>query len=109
MESRYVVARQAVEREVTAAFSRIASSRKAVEIYRAGIIPQLEENLKLVQEAYKLGEVGILTVVEEQKKFVEVNDGYLMALYKWNTALANLEAAVGVELMKNDGGNDDGI
>jgi len=41
----------------------------------------------MVQEAYRLGEVGILTVIEEQKKFFEVNDGYLAALYNRQTAL----------------------
>ncbi|HLO26866.1 MAG TPA: TolC family protein, partial [Geobacteraceae bacterium] len=62
------------------------------------IIPQLEENLKLVQEAYRLGEVGILSVIEEQKKFFEVNDGYLSALYARNVALIKLESAVAVDL-----------
>ncbi|MCM2357166.1 MAG: TolC family protein, partial [Geobacteraceae bacterium] len=67
-------------------------------IYAKNIIPQLEENLALVQEAYRLGEVGILTVIEEQKKFFEVNDGYLTALYNRQTALAKLEAAVGADI-----------
>ncbi|WP_243688254.1 hypothetical protein [Geotalea toluenoxydans] len=44
-------------------------------------------------------------MIEEQKNFIEVNDGYLTALYSWNTAVAKLEAAVGVELQKVDGGN----
>lgn len=104
-ESRYLFARQSVEREVEAAQARLASAQKAVALYRAGIMPQLEENLKLVQEAYQLGEVGILAVIEEQKKFIEVNDGYLAALYNRNSAAAKLEAAVGVELKKEDGGN----
>jgi cobalt-zinc-cadmium efflux system outer membrane protein len=42
--------------------------------------------------------VGILTVIEEQKKFFEVNDGYLTALYNRQTALVKLESAVGAEL-----------
>jgi len=44
-------------------------------------------------------------VIEEQKKFIEVNDGYLTALYNWNSAAAKLEAAVGIELKEDDGGN----
>lgn len=74
-------------------------------LYAKEIIPQLTENLKLVQEAYRLGETGILAVIEEQKKFIEVNDGYLTALYSRNSAVAKLEAAVGVELQNVDGGN----
>lgn len=97
--------RQSIEREVEAAHARLASAEKTVNIYSKDIIPQVTENLKLVQEAYRLGETGILAVIEEQKKFIEVNDAYLTALYSWDTAVAKLEAAVGVELKKVDGGN----
>ena len=104
-EIRQAFVRQSIEREVEAAHARLASAEKTVNIYSKDIIPQATENLKLVQEAYRLGEVGILAVIEEQKKFIEVNDGYLTALYSWNSAVAKLEAAVGAELKKVDGGN----
>jgi cobalt-zinc-cadmium efflux system outer membrane protein len=104
-ESRYLFALQSIEREVDATYARLASAQKAVALYRTGILPQLEQNLKLMQEAYQLGEVGIMAVIEEQKKFIEVNDSYLVALYNWNTAVAKLEASVGIELKKEDGGN----
>jgi cobalt-zinc-cadmium efflux system outer membrane protein len=97
-ENRYLFARQAIAREVEAAWARLAATEKSLSIYAKDIIPQLEENLKLIQEAYSLGEVGILTVIEEQKKFFEVNDGYLTALYNRQTALVKLESAVGAEL-----------
>jgi cobalt-zinc-cadmium efflux system outer membrane protein len=58
----------------------------------------MTENLKLTQEAYRLGEVGILSVIEEQKKFFEVNAGYLAALHARNLALTKLETAVASEL-----------
>ena len=97
-KNRYIFARTVVEREVEAAYARLTTTEKSLSIYAKDIIPQLEENLKLVQEAYRLGEVGILTVIEEQKKFFEVNDGYLTALYNRQTALVKLEAAVGETL-----------
>ncbi|WP_298272106.1 TolC family protein [Geobacter sp.] len=97
-ENRYAFARLAAEREVEAAYARLTTAEKTLSIYAKDIIPQLEENLKMVREAYRLGEVGILTVIEEQKKFFEVNDGYLTALYNRQTALAKLEAAVGADL-----------
>ncbi|KAF0215402.1 MAG: cobalt-zinc-cadmium resistance protein [Geobacteraceae bacterium] len=104
-EIRQAFVRQSIEREVEAAHARFVTAEKSQNIYAREIIPQLTENLKLVQEAYRLGEVGILAVIEEQKKFIEVNDGYLTALYNWNIAAAKLEAAVGIELKKDDGGN----
>lgn len=95
-ESRYLFARLTIEREVDAAYSRLTAAEKSLNIYKEDIIPQLEENLKLVQEAYKLGEVGILTVIEELKKFFEVNEAYLTAQYNLQTALVKLDAVTGV-------------
>ncbi len=104
-EIRQSFTRQNIEREVEAAYARLATAEKAANIYAKEILPQLTENLKLVQEAYRLGEVGILAVIEEQKKFSEVNEGYLTALNNQNLAAAKLDAAVGIELKKDDGGN----
>ena len=104
-ETRQAFVRQNIGREVQAAQARLTSAEKTVNIYFKDIIPQVTENLNLVQEAYRMGEVGILAVIEEQQKFIEVNDGYLTALYNWNSAVAKLEAAVGVELQKVDGEN----
>jgi cobalt-zinc-cadmium efflux system outer membrane protein len=97
-ENRYLYAQKVVEREVESALARLTTADKSVAIYAKDIIPQLEENLKLIQEAYQLGEVGILTVIEEQKKYFEVNDGYLSALYNRQAALVKLEAVVGGDL-----------
>jgi cobalt-zinc-cadmium efflux system outer membrane protein len=97
-DNRYLFARTVVEREVEGAFARLTAADKTLSIYSRDIIPQLEENLKLVQEAYRLGEVGILAVIEEQKKFFEVNDGYLSALHGRNMAFIKLESAVAVDL-----------
>lgn len=103
-EIRQQFIRQNIEREVEAAHWRLTSADKSLEIYAREIIPQLTENLKLIQEAYRLGEVGILAVIEEQKKFIDVNEGHLSALHDKNRALALLEATVGIELNNPDGG-----
>ncbi|MFH1028088.1 MAG: TolC family protein, partial [Pseudomonadota bacterium] len=87
-----------IEREVETAYASYLNSEKVLSLYKTNIIPQLEENLKLTQEAYRLGEVGILAVIQEQKKFFEVSDGYLTALHDRQTALMKLESAVATEL-----------
>jgi cobalt-zinc-cadmium efflux system outer membrane protein len=97
-DSRYRSARRNIEREVDAAFSRLMSTGNSLSIYEREIFPQLEENLQLTREAYRLGEVGILSVIEEQKKFLEVNEGYLSALHEWNTEMARLAARAGGEI-----------
>jgi cobalt-zinc-cadmium efflux system outer membrane protein len=97
-ESRLLAAIWNVEREVNTAYASYLNSEKVLSLYKTNIIPQLEENLKLTQEAYRLGEIGILAVIQEQKKFFEVSDGYLLALHDRQTAFVKLETAVATEL-----------
>ena len=97
-ESRLATATRIVEQEVESAYASIQQAASMLSLYKGDIIPQLEENLKLTQEAYRLGEVGILAVIQEQKKFFEVNDGYLTALHDRQTALVKLESVIASEL-----------
>lgn len=97
-ESRLTAATRNAEREVEAAYTSVLNTEKVLALYKTNIIPQLEENLKLTQEAYRLGEVGILSVIQEQKKFFEVSDGYLTALHARQTALIKLESAIAIDL-----------
>ena len=97
-ETRLTAARISAEREVEAAWSIYQNSGKLLSLYRSEILPQLDENLKLTLEAYRLGEVGLLSVLQEQKKFFEVSDGQLTALHNRLTALVNLETAAATEL-----------
>jgi outer membrane protein, heavy metal efflux system len=97
-ESRLLAAARNAEREVGTAYASFLNAEKVLSLYKSNIIPQLEENLKLTQEAYRLGEVGILAVIQEQKKFFEVNDGYLLALHDRQAALVKLESAVASDL-----------
>jgi cobalt-zinc-cadmium efflux system outer membrane protein len=97
-ESRLTAATRIAEREVEAAYASLLNAEKVLSLYKSSIIPQLDENLKLTQEAYRLGEVGILSVIQEQKKFFEVSDGYLTAMYDRQAALVKLESAVATEL-----------
>ncbi len=97
-ESRLTAATRNVERDVETAYTSVLNAEKVLSLYKTNIIPQLEENLKLTQEAYRLGEVGILSVIQEQKKFFEVSDGYLTALHARQLALVKLESAVATDI-----------
>ncbi|MBJ6749982.1 TolC family protein [Geomonas anaerohicana] len=100
-EVRLQGAAASVEREVESAHASIANADKVLSLYRSDILRQLDENLKLTQEAYRLGEVGILAVIEEQKKYFEVSDSYLAALHARLLAFNKLESAVAAD---NNGG-----
>lgn len=97
-ESRLTADTRNAEREVETAYVSLQNAEKVLSLYKSNIIPQLEENLKLTQEAYQLGEVGILAVIQEQKKFFEINDDYLASLHDRQAALVKLETALATEL-----------
>jgi outer membrane protein, heavy metal efflux system len=97
-EARLLALERAITAEVEAATARLSSAQRILALLEQGVIRQLTENLKLTQEAYRLGEVGILSVIEEQKKFFEVSDGYLSALHERHLALSKLETATATNL-----------
>jgi cobalt-zinc-cadmium efflux system outer membrane protein len=97
-ESRLTAATRNVEREVETVYASFLNAEKVLALFKSHIIPQLEENLELTQEAYRLGEVGIQAVIQEQKKFFDVNDSYLTALHNRQTALVKLETVVATDL-----------
>jgi cobalt-zinc-cadmium efflux system outer membrane protein len=97
-DSRRLAMERSITAEVEATASRLSSSERILALFEKGIIPQLKENLNLTQEAYRIGEVGILSVIEEQKKFFEVHDGYLSAQHSRSVALIKLETAVARDL-----------
>jgi cobalt-zinc-cadmium efflux system outer membrane protein len=97
-DTRLAAAIRGVDRDVEAAYGALLNTTSVLALYKADIVPQLEENLKLTQDAYRLGEVGILAVIQEQKKFFEVNESYLTALHDRQVALVKLESAIATEL-----------
>ncbi|QEM68862.1 TolC family protein [Geobacter sp. FeAm09] len=101
-ETRLAAAAGTVEREAETAYASYQNAMSVLALYRADIIPQLEENLQLTREAYRLGEVSILSVIQEQKKFFEVNDGYLNALHDRQAALVKLESVTASEFTGGD-------
>lgn len=102
--SRQALLRQSIELDVAAAHASRHASQKALQGYVREIIPQLSENLQILQEAYRLGETGIAALIEEQKKFHEVSESHLAALHQRDSALARLEAALGLDLSEIEGG-----
>lgn len=97
-ESRLSVLSGNMEREVETAYAIFRTTEKVLSLYTTHIIPQLDENLTLTQEAYRLGEVGILAVIQEQKKFIEVSDSWLTAQHDHQIARVKLESAVASDL-----------
>ncbi len=85
-------------REVLAAVNRYQAARKALGVFEGGVVPQSQENLRIVRGAYDLGELRMLDVINEQRRLLETQRAYTDLLRDANIAMAELERAVGAPL-----------
>jgi cobalt-zinc-cadmium efflux system outer membrane protein len=84
-----------VRRDVALAYKRYRAAAETLVIYATQIIPNAEQNLRMVRAAYTLGEFSIFDVLSEQKRLIESETGYNEALASYYGALAELERALG--------------
>lgn len=91
-------ARQRVSAEIGQAALRLDAARQQVNFYETSLLPDAERVRLLAEEAYRAGQTGLLPVLDAQRAALEVRQGYLQALFDYQTALADLEQAAGVPL-----------
>ena len=101
-EAREAAARQqreflegAVPLEVENAYRRIEAAQQAVHLLATGVIEQSENNLKVIREAYNLGQLRALDVLNEQRRMVDTRLSYVDAQLEETQARIELERAVG--------------
>jgi len=85
--------REAVERaagaETAAAEARNARAQQAVQGYRDGVRELARRNLDVVRQTFDLGRVTVFEVLAEQKRWLEVEQGYTEALREaWEARVA---------------------
>lgn len=78
-----------VRNEVAMAFARYQRAARAAEIYRVGVKEQASNNLNVIRQTYELGSKTLLDYVAEQRRFIELENGYIDALLE--TYLARVE------------------
>lgn len=94
--------RQAVEaavpHEVEAAYQRWLAAKEAVSLFQHGIVDQSEKNLSVMRQAYTLGQLRLIDVLNEQRRLVDTELAYIDAQTELAQAAAELERAVGSDL-----------
>lgn len=85
--------REAVERaagaETAAAEARNARAQQAVQGYRDGVRELARRNLDVVRQTFDLGRATVFEVLAEQKRWLEVEQGYTEALREaWEVRVA---------------------
>ena len=87
-----------VKRDVAVAFNRYQAARQAVELFQTEILPLGRENLQTIRTAYSLGDQPIFEVINEQRRLVESQNGYIDALKEDYLSVIELERAIGKPL-----------
>lgn len=84
--------------EIDAAYQRWAAARETVVLFQRGVIDQSERNLEVMRQAYTLGQLRLLDVLNEQRRLVDTELAYVDAQTELAEAAADLERAVGEDL-----------
>ena len=91
-------AEQSVRADVTAALTQYTAAARALDAFNQDVVAQSAESMKTIRTTYELGEVQLLDVLQEQRRFVETQRAYTQILKEYFVAHAALEEAIGVEL-----------
>jgi len=94
-ERRVEFAMLTVQQEVGAAFTQYEAARRPLDIYERGVRDVARRNLDVIRQAYQLGRGSLLDVIAEQRRFIEVENGYTDALKQVYDAAVGIERAVG--------------
>lgn len=81
--------------EIEAAFAQHAAAQRALAIYERGVRGVAARNLDVVRQTYELGRTSLLDVVAEQRRYIEIENGYTEALRQVYDAAVEIERAAG--------------
>jgi cobalt-zinc-cadmium efflux system outer membrane protein len=85
-----------VQQEVAAAFTQYEAAQRSLALYERGVRDVAGRNLEVVRQAYRLGRGSLLDVIAEQRRYIEVENGYTDTLKQVYDAAVEIERAVGV-------------
>lgn len=94
-ERRRELAELMARQEVQAAVAQHGAAGRALEVYERGVRDLARGNLDIVRQSYRLGRGTLLDVIAEQRRFIEVEQGYTEALRRVWDAAVELERAIG--------------
>ena len=81
--------------DVAAAAARAASARQAVERYQREILPAAVQVEQMAEESYRSGQTGLPALLQAVQTAREIRQRALQAGLEYQTALADLERAMG--------------
>jgi outer membrane protein, heavy metal efflux system len=86
-----LIARQ----EVAASLAQYEAARRSAELYERGVREVARANVDVVRQSYGLGRATLLDVIAEQRRYIEVENGYTDVLRQAWDAGVDVERAIG--------------
>ena len=87
-----------IPQEIEGAYRRWSAAKETVALFQRGVIDQSERNIEVMRQAYTLGQLRLLDVLNEQRRLVDTELAYIDAQTELAEAAADLERAVGEDL-----------
>lgn len=89
-----------LETRIARAKVRVDSDAKRVVVHTTEVLPAVDENVRLIQTAFALGDADITAVMLARERLITARREALAAYRDYFTALAELEAEVGAEVIE---------
>jgi cobalt-zinc-cadmium efflux system outer membrane protein len=96
-----IAARQRVVAEAREAYARLTQARESSDLWRARLLPPLEEDIRSAERAYKAGDVSYLFVLETTRRLTDARLREIELQAATARALIALERSVGRRLIAN--------
>ena len=85
---------QGIDRqEFEAAFTQHEAARRSLGLYKRGVRDVARRNLDVVRQSYGLGRGALLDVIAEQRRYIEIENGYTEVLKHVYDAAVEIERA----------------
>lgn len=84
--------------EVESAYQRWRTASDSLQVLKSGVMDPSSANLSVIREAYKLGQLRLLDVLNEQRRLVDTQLAYIEAQADAARSWAEVERAVGGNL-----------
>ena len=84
--------------EAEAAWRKYQAAKSALQILSSGVVEESRRNLAVIRQAYNLGQLRLLDVLNEQRRLLETELSFIDAEAELSRSTAELERAVGGNL-----------
>src|SRR5262245_84897 len=94
-EGRLQFAELTVRQEVASALAQYEAARRSLEIYERGVRDVAVRNLSVVRQTYALGRGSLLDVIGEQRRYIDIENGYTDVLRQVYDARVEIDRVTG--------------